>query len=1355
MDSRSLHLGRRLFSLFIAVFMTTMVFSSGAITVNALMDDSYYKKTYGVTYYELFTKYPQYLNNQSFNRVTDIYISQIDDCIDTYGSSDSLAVVLSSIHNGAKINITNMLSLIRGSDYNYENQLRKKTAESFIKTLSDNDDSFKSTADDVSKKFKEFGDKYDVLTGCTKAQYKAEIKNTTSYIPDEIVDSIVDDCWSYIDDLKAAAGNALDAVDWATIILGITDVDYGIVYKLYNTVDKETDLYSCLQLLVNENQKIYTDGLIDRIIDNKLIKKISSKVSSKNIVKELLGKESSFSAFLVDYGMQQMEDCYGWADAEDIVECLAYRNYIVDLYTKIVDYRIGFASGVYTVDDIGTYHLLYDAYLSAISCAAESCKNMTSDWTYMNNITSMYDAGSLSYDTYIEWCMKALKKDVDAGVLVLDDVKDEVSIAQESAEKIKTRFAEFQAQYPVGTNWYGSYGGGIQCYGFAKMCFAYIFGVDIPCYDYNGGKRYQFTPSDSLVAVGQLTGYDNATADDVKALFAKAKLGDVIQSCSGGDSQHTMIFVSAADTGAVVYDCNVGGVCDINQYTLSYQWMADNYCTNGTSLAGVTIYRSYNYAKLLGTKAFEIDDSANFVISDGVLTKYNGSSSVVVIPDEVTSIGSKAFQNNTAICYVRMNSNITSIGEYAFSGCTNLITIDMPDSITSIGSYAFQNCSRLSSIKVPEPIKTVNSCTWYGCSSAVSLDMSDNVVTIQSSAFYKCTNLSSVKLSKSLETLAINAFGDCDKLTNIEIPKSLTSGGGATQSYSGAFANCSNLKNVNFERGTTRIANNLFAYCDGLEEITIPDTVTLIESEAFYNCTNLKNVVFSENLLTIQASAFSNCTALSEVVIPDSVITISSSAFYKCANLSDVTLSKSLETLGINAFGDCDKLTNIEIPKSLTSGGGATQSYSGAFANCSNLKNVNFERGTTRIANNLFAYCDGLEEITIPDTVTLIESEAFYNCSNLKNVVMPNGLRSIENNAFSYCVSLGSVYVPDTVDSMGTSIFSNCSKLKTAHLPNIRVNLKASTFYGCVKLEEVNLPDTLSAIENSAFYQCKSLREIIIPEGVTTLGKTVFYDCEALETVVLPDGLTSMGTECFRECTLLENVTIGRGLKTIPTGTFRGTFVNNIVIPDTVTKINDYAFGECVNLKKITIPKSVTSISSNNVFSYPKKMTIYGTVGSYAETYASDRGITFVQIGDVSISEQPKNITVIEGFDMTVSITPSSSDLTCQWYVNGGSGWTLLNGETDTTLIVRSVNAKMNGLKYRCTISDGSIMSTSDYAVLTVTPSSAVTLSQVRKMTIDELIIFVNGIPYDESILTEAQMYAVQKVLEYDYAATA
>ena len=67
-------------------------------------------------------------------------------------------------------------------------------------------------------------------------------------------------------------------------------------------------------------------------------------------------------------------------------------------------------------------------------------------------------------------------------------------------------------------------------------------------------------------------------------------------------------------------------------------------------------------------------------------------------------------------------------------------------------------------------------------------------------------------------------------------------------------------------------------------------------------------------------------------------------------------------------------MTQIEIPKSLDVGG---DYYSGAFADCANLKKVTFERGTTKIASNLLCGCTGIEKIDIPDTVKVIQVCAF------------------------------------------------------------------------------------------------------------------------------------------------------------------------------------------------------------------------------------------------------------------------------------------------------------------------------------------------------------------------------------------
>jgi hypothetical protein len=65
------------------------------------------------------------------------------------------------------------------------------------------------------------------------------------------------------------------------------------------------------------------------------------------------------------------------------------------------------------------------------------------------------------------------------------------------------------------------------------------------------------------------------------------------------------------------------------------------------------------------------------------------------IPDNVTSIGSYAFQYCDALTTLTIGDGVTSIGNYAFYYCDALTTITIGDGVTSIGYHAFAGCSSL------------------------------------------------------------------------------------------------------------------------------------------------------------------------------------------------------------------------------------------------------------------------------------------------------------------------------------------------------------------------------------------------------------------------------------------------------------------------------------------------------------------------------------------------------------------------------------------------------------------------------------------------------------------------------------
>ena len=195
-----------------------------------------------------------------------------------------------------------------------------------------------------------------------------------------------------------------------------------------------------------------------------------------------------------------------------------------------------------------------------------------------------------------------------------------------------------------------------------------------------------------------------------------------------------------------------------------------------------------------------------------------------------------------------------------------------------------------------------------------------------------------------------------------------------------------------------------------------------------------------------------------------------------------------------------------------------------AFDYCESLQSIVIPNSVTKIGDSAFSNCLSLQSIVIPNSVTSIGDSAFWGCTSLQSISIPNSVTSIGDCAFMCCDSLQSIVIPKSATSIGNEAFSGCSSLQAIIIPDSVTNIGHWTFSSCDSLQSIVIPDSVTSIGNNAFKGCKSLKSIVIPDSVTTIGEFAFCHCESLQSIVIPDSVTSIGNSAFTECESLKSI---------------------------------------------------------------------------------------------------------------------------------------------------------------------------------------------------------------------------------------
>lgn len=116
----------------------------------------------------------------------------------------------------------------------------------------------------------------------------------------------------------------------------------------------------------------------------------------------------------------------------------------------------------------------------------------------------------------------------------------------------------------------------------------------------------------------------------------------------------------------------------------------------------------------------------------------------LVLPEGLTVIPHRTFQNSEIRGEVRIPSTVTKIISYAFAG-TKMSRLILPDNIKEIEEGAFADCSRLSgTLTIPKKLARISNRCFQNCQMLTGIVFHKDVQVIDRYAFAQCTNLNSI-----------------------------------------------------------------------------------------------------------------------------------------------------------------------------------------------------------------------------------------------------------------------------------------------------------------------------------------------------------------------------------------------------------------------------------------------------------------------------------------------------------------------------------------------------------------------------------------------------------------------------------
>lgn len=591
----------------------------------------------------------------------------------------------------------------------------------------------------------------------------------------------------------------------------------------------------------------------------------------------------------------------------------------------------------------------------------------------------------------------------------------------------------------------------------------------------------------------------------------------------------TAVIFAALTAGVIIGFCTVRGV--------SHQVLAkgeEDFRIEGSSLTAYlgndTFVSIPDYVTTIGKGAFAKNSTLQSIeLPENLKTiEYNafgGCTALkqVVLPETVKKVGPGAFQGCTSLSSFSIGSNVSSWGTGVFNDCTSLgrLLVEEDNLYLTYYNGALYNGNMTflyqalpgragENYVMPEEVEEMDAYAFWGMKELKNVLLSENMTELPSYSMCNMGSVENVVLPQSVTDIDEKAFSDNNSLKQLRIPeetesidkkaivgcpnvKILTNKGSAAEKY----GKDHKLPVIYEEEYPTDFVDSN-EYMEEKPSLTVTvtktETVTTSKNEtqeeeaakesandsAYQNPLDVKEdgvigktIIAGGNAVVLigqdKPTIYGTPSGKAEAKDSNEISAETEVAETKPAQKQQE--SEETKMIAERSFYKDSSLTAYEI------GEDVEEIKRLAFAR-SALREITIPDGVKRLGYGAFYGCTGLEQVSIPLSVTGIETKAFADTPWLDNW-LAGGNEAGDGSDFlivgdgillAYRGQAGKVTIPAAVKLIGSEVFKNHTELKEITIPESVVKIQAEAFRNCSALTTVNGCQGVKTIIRGAFY---------------------------------------------------------------------------------------------------------------------------------------------------------------------------------------------------------------------------------------------------------------------------------------------